>query len=225
MDQLSFFSIGVAEPTLADLGGLLAGPGQITLGPADARLSVLVSQRWRAEALVQEFALRDVGARLHEAGSEEFGAPPAAPDGSDPAPASDPSSEPVPGRTPAESGYLVRSERSAALAPLAGAWTRGAVKQSPGLPSAPGGFLRCWALASGRPDPAGYLLGLDPRAEQLHTRMASALSSIGMTGVLLGSRAGGPAVRIVGRRRLARLAELLGDPPPGAPEDAFPPGR
>ncbi|WP_353650259.1 hypothetical protein ABLG96_04780 [Nakamurella sp. A5-74] len=221
MDQLSLFSIGVAEPTIADLGGLLAGPGQITLGSGGARLSVLVPQRWRADALAREFAIRDVDARVREADPHEFsslidevGAAP------------DPTAEESTGEhRPIGPMYLVRSERCAALVPLAAAWTRGAVKQAAALPTAPGGFLRCWALASGRCDAAGYLLGLDPRAEQLHTRFASALSAVGLTGVLLGGRAGGPAVRIVGRRRLARLAEMLGDPPPGAPEDAFPSGR
>lgn len=215
------FSIGVAEPTIADLGGLLAGPGQITLGTGDARLSVLVPQRWRADALAREFAIRDVGVRVREADPSEFSsltdevgtAPDATTDDS------------AGQHRPIEPLYLVRSERTAALVPLVDAWTRGAVKQAAALPAAPGGFLRCWALASGRRDAAGYLLGLDPRAEQLHTRLASALSAVGMTGVLLGGRAGGPAVRIVGRRRLVRLGELLGDPPPGAPEGAFPSGR
>lgn len=217
MDQLSFFSVGVAEPTVADLGGLLAGQGQITLGAGDARLSVLVAERWRADALVEEFTVRDLAAEVRVADAQEIlafsGEPGTSSEGAGPQP------------QPEKPVFLVRTDRSAALVPLVGAWTRGAVKQLPGLPMAPGGFLRCWALASGRRDPAGYLLGLDPRAEQLHTRLASALSAVGMTGVLLGSRAGGPAVRIVGRRRLTRLAELLGDPPPGAPEDAFPPGR
>ena len=222
MDQLSFFSAGVAEPTVEDLGGLLAGPGQFTLGAAgavEARLSVLLAQQWRAEAIVQEFLRRGIDAESRPADPQEIRSPP-----EDPEPVAPQDGTPREG-TRTGPLYLVRSVPSAVLAPLVGSWTKGSVKQVPTLPTPPGGFLRCWALASGRPDPAGYLLGLDPRAEHVHTRLASALSAAGLTGVLLGSRAGGPAVRIVGRRRLERLAELLGDPPPGAPADAFPPGR
>jgi hypothetical protein len=40
--------------------------------------------------------------------------------------------------------------------------------------------------------------------------------------VLVGPRADGPAYRIVGRRRLVRLLELVGDQPAGVPDDAWP---
>lgn len=215
MDQLSFFSAGVAAPTIGDLGGLLAAHGQITQGAdpiggatvADGpRLSVLVADRWRADALLVEFERRQIAAEVRQTDDPALAGPadPLAAEGL---------------------GFLVRSARSAELLPLANSWTRGSVKQAAGFPSSPGGFLRCWALASGRCDHAGYLLGLDPRSEHLHTRLASALAATGLAGVLLGARAGGPAVRIVGRRRLDRLTELVGDPPSGAPSDAFPPGR
>jgi len=52
--------------------------------------------------------------------------------------------------------------------------------------------------------------------------VGAALAAIGLPPVLLSARAGGPAYRITGRRRIARLAELVGDPPDAAPEGAWP---
>jgi len=40
--------------------------------------------------------------------------------------------------------------------------------------------------------------------------------------VFIAPDAGGPAYRIVGLRRITRLAELVGEPPPGAPPDEWP---
>lgn len=220
MRQMSLFSADVAAPTRHDLGGLLAAHGQIARGRpgtdgtvgVGSRLSILVAERWRADALLAEFARRDVPAALLDVA--DTGLPDELPD--------HPESAALPGL---RTGFVVRSERSAGLDAVADAWTRGSVKEVPALPVPAGGFLRCWALAAGAPDEAGYLLGTDARAEQTHSRLASALSGIGLTGTLLGLRGGGPGVRIVGRRRLDRLAELLGEPPAGAPDGAFPAGR
>jgi len=46
---------------------------------------------------------------------------------------------------------------------------------------------------------------------------------VGISGALVGPRAGGPAYRVVGQRRLHRLRELVGDPPPGVPDTDWPP--
>ena len=54
------------------------------------------------------------------------------------------------------------------------------------------------------------------------SRTALALAGIGVAGTLLGPRGGGPAVRVTGRRRLVRLAELVGDPPAEAPAGTWP---
>ncbi len=55
MSQLSFFSAESVPPAVADLTGILAAPGQAVLvgsaGQRAARLSVVVDQLWRAEAL------------------------------------------------------------------------------------------------------------------------------------------------------------------------------
>ncbi|OBK11046.1 hypothetical protein [Mycobacterium asiaticum] len=53
MSQLSFFAAESVPPAVGDLCGLLAAHGQIvTVGPG-ARLSVVVDDSWRAEALAE----------------------------------------------------------------------------------------------------------------------------------------------------------------------------
>ena len=60
MSQLSFFSAESVPPGIADLTGILAAPGQVVLvnGPQGltARLSVVVDQSWRADALAEMMA-------------------------------------------------------------------------------------------------------------------------------------------------------------------------
>jgi hypothetical protein len=55
VSQLSFFSAESVPPAVADLTGMLAAPGQVVLvgsgSQTGARLSVVVEQVWRAEAL------------------------------------------------------------------------------------------------------------------------------------------------------------------------------
>ena len=53
MSQLSFFSAESVPPAVSDLTGVLAAPGQIVTVGGGARLSVVVDQLWRAEALGQ----------------------------------------------------------------------------------------------------------------------------------------------------------------------------
>jgi hypothetical protein len=60
VSQLSFFSAEAVPPAVADLTGLLAAPGQVLLvGQGDrqaARLSVVVDELWRAQALAEMIA-------------------------------------------------------------------------------------------------------------------------------------------------------------------------
>lgn len=56
VSQLSFFSAESVPPAIADLTGLLAAPGQVVLVGGAARLSVVVEQQWRAEALASMIA-------------------------------------------------------------------------------------------------------------------------------------------------------------------------
>jgi hypothetical protein len=189
--QLSFFSVDARSPGVADLAGLLCGPGQtVRFGRGgSARLSVVVDHQWRASALAAECAMRGVLA------------------------------EPA---TSAEGQPLLRTAFRADLAGLAAAWTRGAVKAVPDGYEPDGSALRLWAQATGRRDLRGYLFGLDPHAPDTHQPLVAALGRIGLTAMVVGPRAGGPALRITGRRRLTRLAELVGAPPAAAAPDAWP---
>ena len=59
--------------------------------------------------------------------------------------------------------------------------------------------------------------------ESVEIIMQRALVSVGLpTEILAGNARSGPALRMSGRRRLARLAEIIGDPPPIAPDGAWP---
>lgn len=61
MTQFSLFGAAASEPTLADLDGVVLAGGLWVRQDDTARLSVVVAERWRADALAVEFALRDVG--------------------------------------------------------------------------------------------------------------------------------------------------------------------
>lgn len=122
-----------------------------------------------------------------------------------------------------EQGHpLLRTAFRADLAALAAGWLRGAVKAAPAGYRPDGAVLRVWVLAAGRRADNGYLLGLDPHAPETHPELAGALAAIGLPGSIVGMRAGGPALRITGRRRTARLLELVGDPPAEAEPDHWP---
>jgi hypothetical protein len=197
VSQLSLFSADLTPPQLSDLGGLLAANGQIVTGIGGVRLSILLADSWRAEALLRECRVRDVGAEVIAGADRVVGADPIA-------------------------ATVFRSQFSELLAGLAQEWTRGAVKAVPaGLTLTPG-LLRCWTIAAGRPADIGFLLGLDPHAPDTYEPLAAVCAAAGLAGSLLGVRGGGPAVRIVGYRRCARLAEMIGTPPPEAPRGAFP---
>ncbi len=187
MSQLSFFSAESVPPALADLTGLLAAPGQVSLlssaeEPA-ARLSVVVDRLWRAEALAEMIAEADLQAEI--ARTEED--------------------------TP-----LVRTAMDPRLVTIAVEWTRGAVKTVPPQWLPGPRELRAWTLASGIPDSGRYLLGLDPHAPDTHSPLASAMMRVGIAPTLIGTRGMHPALRISGRRRLSRLVENVGEPPDGA---------
>jgi hypothetical protein len=111
-----------------------------------------------------------------------------------------------------------RTAYSSALAALGTSWLRGAVKYPPPGFALDGRRLRLWTIAAGGRDGArAFTLRLGVTDEPCWGVVGAALATAGLPAVLLGPRAGGPAYRLVGRRRLARLAELVGDPPAGAP--------
>jgi hypothetical protein len=184
--QFSLFGSEAASPELGDLDGVLLAGGLWARSPAGARLSVVVADPWRADALVAAFGERSVGA--------------------------------ADSVVPAEAGYGVRTAFSADLVAHAARWTRGA---NQGLPSAfrlTAGGLRLWAIAAGRRDDVGYLLATAAADDPIHRAAGAQLSLLGVAAVSLTQR-GGPGWRVTSARRLRRLVELLGPPPPGAEYD------
>jgi hypothetical protein len=189
--QLSFYSVEAQPPRVADLAGLLCGPGQaVRFGNSGAaRLSVVVLDEWRVRALCDVCAERGVHAET---------------------------------ATSAEGNPLLRTAFRTDLSGLTSEWTKGAMKAVPAGLELGGPILRVWALTSGYRDGSGYLLGLDPHAEDTHEPLAAALARAGLAAVLVGGRGSHPALRLTGRRRLTRLVELIGDPPPEMPVDGWP---
>jgi len=116
----------------------------------------------------------------------------------------------------------VRTAYSTLLAPLGTAWLRGAVKVPPAGFALEGRRLRLWLAAAGYLEPLGFTLRLGPSDEPAWAPVGAALAAVGLPAALLSARAGGPAYRISGRRRIARLAELVGDPPAAAPPGVWP---
>lgn len=185
MSQLSFFSAESVPPAVADLTGMLAGPGQIVLvGSAAqqaARISVVVDEPWRAEGLAE--MIEQAGLTPEIARTDE--------------------------NTP-----LVRTGLEPQLVPIARDWIRGAVKSVPAQWLPGSRELRAWTLAAGMPEVEDrYLLGLDPHAPDTHAALASAMMRVGIAPTLIGTRGSHPALRISGRRRLSRLVENVGEPP------------
>lgn len=118
------------------------------------------------------------------------------------------------GRTE-ENTPLVRTAIDPRLRVLAAQWTRGAVKTVPPQWMPGPRELRAWTLAAGDSEGDRYLLGLDPHAPDSYASLAAALMRVGIAPTLIGTRGSRPALRISGRRRLARLVENVGEPPAG----------
>jgi hypothetical protein len=117
----------------------------------------------------------------------------------------------------------VRTAFSAALAPLADDWLRGDVKMPPPGLVLDGRALRLWAESGGRCEgTTSYVLPLGAADEPAWSSVGAALAALGLRGQLVSPRSGGTSYRIVGRRRVARLAEMIGDPPKQAPPGAWP---
>lgn len=98
------------------------------------------------------------------------------------------------------------------LVALARAWTTGAVKTVPAGMQLDGAVLRVWMVAAGRWDGRGVELLLDQHAPQTHLPLVAALTRAGVSPARSGR---GTALRVTGARRIRRLAELVGPPPPG----------
>jgi hypothetical protein len=201
--QLSLFGVEARPPVPLDLEGLLAGAGQVTRMGGTARVSIVVADAWRAAALRAECLLRELASTT--------------------APST------------VEGNFAFRTEYAVSLVPLGDRWLRGAMKHPPDDFGLDGRRLRLWVIAAGAPDgPLGYVLrlGMSDGARSPGHRQAddqpvwdaagAALAALGLPAALLGPRAGGPAYRLAGRRRLGRLAELVGDSPAEAPAGVWP---
>jgi hypothetical protein len=213
VEQLSLFDADVAPTGPGDLEGLLAGPGQVVRLGGTARVSVVVEDTWRVRTLLAEFAER--GVTENPEPTAVIGPRGAA--------------RPAADQVAAVEGHIgVRTAFSAALAPIAARWIHGATTRPPEDFQLDGPRLRLWFLAAGRAvgppgrPTQGVVLRLSSGEAAAWPPVRRALAQIGLPSALLGPRAGGPAYRMVGRRRVARFVELIGGRPPQVPVDAWP---
>ncbi|MER5458979.1 hypothetical protein ABT008_29865 [Micromonospora sp. NPDC002389] len=187
--QLVFFGAETGEPGVADLAGLLAGPGEVHRMGGTARLSVEVDAAWRVHVLVTELGRRGVRATWEPAGDRR---------------------------------YAVRTAYTRTIVPLAAAWLRGPTQHPPPGFQLDGRRLRLWLAAAGVAETPDFVLQLGGTDPDRWAAVGAALHAVGLTGELLAPTAGGPAYRIAGRRRAARLAELVGERPDAAPPGTWP---
>ncbi len=244
--QLSVFGVEATDPSLADLAGLLTGPGRLGRMGGTARVAVRVDAAWRVHVLVEELVSRglvvtwapvtDDGTDEHVAeltaepleltlAAEEDAAEEPVERAGEPAAAGDENAtadqagdveagtvDQTVDVVPRTVSFEVRTAYSSRLHGLAQAWPPPADRLFLTGPQ-----LRLWVAAAGAPRPEGYALGLDPDGI-LDKAAHAALTRAG----LAGSVQSGPAYVIAGRRRLARLAELVGERPAAAPERLWP---
>jgi hypothetical protein len=116
-----------------------------------------------------------------------------------------------------EGEHGLRTPFRADLLPLAEEWTKEGEKFAPTGLVLDGGALRLWVLAAGSWLGTHYFLGLDPDAPDTYDTVRGALAVAGLPATLQGT-----GLRISGRRRLGRLAELVGRPPSGEAGEHWP---
>lgn len=189
-EQLALFGDEAADLEIADLEGLLVAGAALVQRGAEARLSIVVSEQWRAITIVEAFDLRGLPGEEVQTFDAQF---------------------------------AVRTPFHRSLMPLASRWSRGSSKLPPPDWRLTPARIRLWALATGRTDPSGYLLGLGRTDDgSCWSAAGTALAVAGLAGTMLGPRAGGPAYRIVGQRRSRRLGDMVGAAPNAAPVGAWP---
>lgn len=196
MSQLSLFSAGMTDPSLDDLEGLLAGAGSIERRGDAARVSVTVTDDWRAQVLLRGFEGLGADGEVDEVPGEGLRV-----------------------RTGFRPGLYGLAQRwHSPTGKQAPAGPRGL--------SLDGARLWWWCLAGGVVEPGGYRLRLGPQdGDAVWQAAGAALALAGVPGVLVGQRSAagdGPAYRVVGVRRLVRLVELVGAPPAGVPSGSWP---
>jgi hypothetical protein len=132
--------------------------------------------------------------------------------------AEDGAEDPEPPESPPKPRFEVVTAYSSRLNTLARAWPDAAAQLFLSGPR-----LRLWVAAAGVPVPGGYALGLGPaehNPEELRA-IDAALVRAGLAGRLSED---GLHYVIAGRRRLRRLAELVGERPAAAPPELWPGG-
>ena len=189
---MSLFAAGMNDPSYDDLEGLLLGQGTIERRGDEARLSVVVADAWRAEILLRGLAGLACAA---EAAQREDG-------------------------IEIVTSYLQELYASALR------WHSPTGKHAPAGLRVDGARLWWWCVAAGSSEGSGYRLGLGcTDGDAVWSAAGAALAAAGVPGALVGQKphsADGPAYRVLGVRRLARLAELVGPAPAGAPAEAWP---
>ncbi|UQU64611.1 hypothetical protein COUCH_37665 [Couchioplanes caeruleus] len=241
--QLSVFGVEAVDPSLADLAGLLAGPGTLGRMGGTARVAVQVDAAWRVHVLVEELVCRGLVVNWHPVAAEppeervaELVAVPVDEEAANETAAEQTTDEETAGEKPAEepfaeepseaagteqgseeappAAFEVRTAYSSRLNGLARSWP-----PPSGRLFLNGPRLRLWVAAAGSPRPQGYALGLNPDG-LLDKAIDDALARVGLAGTIQA----GPAYVIAGGRRLTRLAELIGERPAAAPARLWPGG-
>jgi hypothetical protein len=117
----------------------------------------------------------------------------------------------------------VRTAYADGLAPLARAWTDDLGRRPPRTISIDGQVLRLWTMAVGHRESTAYELPIADTDQAFRDAVGAALARIGVAAQLVRRRGGtGETFRVVGRRRLDRLVEMVGDPPKQAPAEIWP---
>lgn len=192
MAQLSFYSADANPPARGDIAGLLCGPG---------RLVSFGGVTARLSVPVPEsWRGQELRRALAERGVDST----------------------LYTTGGATGGLLLRTAFRRDLTALAAAWTDGTGKTCPPGMTLAGGALRLWVLAAGEWADGSYLLRLDPAAPETHETLGEVVTACGLPAHPYNAQDGAPGLRISGRRRLARLAELVGRPPSAAAESHWP---
>ncbi|WP_245607099.1 hypothetical protein [Pseudonocardia spinosispora] len=189
---MSFYSAEAQDVRLADLAGLLCGPGQVVRFGASgtARLSIVLADGDRAPALRAAMAERGVSTEetVSECGSPAL-------------------------RTAFRRDLVELAGQwcsGAVKAVPEGFVLDGALLRM---------WVLATGVEDRR---SGYLLGLDPHAPQTHVPLAQAVTRLGLPVLRLGPRGAGPGLRIAGVRSRRRLAELVGPVPEYASSSYWP---
>jgi hypothetical protein len=190
VSQFSLFGAAAAEPSPDDLAGVLLAGGHWARSEGTARLSIVVADRWRADALAAEFAARAVPAE-------------------DPVVRAEQGWSVRTGYAPILAPAALRWSRGADEGPPPGFAVTAAGLRLWAV-AAGGRDEAGYLLGTPRGDALTHY--------EIHAAAGAQLSRFGVAAVSVGIRGGGPGWRITSHKRLRRFAELVGAAPSGAGE-------